>query len=59
MNCNDLPPLVVHDFLAANGLVPPMKNRIQIKVRVKLFANMPTPQAVFKLGEGHLVLSPP
>ena len=36
MNCNDLPPLVVHDFLAANGRVPPMKNRIQIKLMWRL-----------------------
>ena len=36
MNCNDLPPLVVHDFLAANGRVSPMKNRIQIKLILRL-----------------------
>ena len=36
MNCHDLPPLVVHDFLAANGRVPPVKNRIQIKLMLSL-----------------------
>ena len=36
MNRHDLPPLVVHDFLAANGRVPPMKNRIQIKLMLRL-----------------------
>ena len=36
MNCHDLPPLVVHDFLAANGRVPPVKNRIHIKLMLRL-----------------------
>ena len=36
MNYHDLPPLVVHDFLAANGHVPPMKNRIHIKLMLRL-----------------------
>ena len=36
MNWHDLPPPVVHDFLAANGRVPPMKNRIQIKLILRL-----------------------
>ena len=36
MNCHYLPPLVVHDFLAANGRVPPMKNRIQLKLMLRL-----------------------
>ena len=40
MNCNDLPPLVVHDFLAANGRVPPTKNRIQIKLMLRLIENI-------------------
>ena len=40
MTCNDLPPLVVHDFLAANGHVPPMKNRIQIKLMLRLIENI-------------------
>ena len=48
MDCHDLPPLVVHDFLAAIGRVPPMKNRIQIKLLLRLIEiihsdlNLPT-----------------